>query len=957
MRPIESGAEKIRRMLTALVLLGVLSAPVLAQNQNDGTPATAPPAPQSSTRRVSELQKAVDEFRVRMGQMGSKAGRASRSGRQNKLTGRIYEYFRNEAMDATQHQVRQAGGEKSLLRRNQFGFSVSGPVLVPKAFDGRGRTFFTLSYEGTRERIGSTSLFTLPTGGQRLGDFSDLVDNAGAPVTIYDPATTRPNPAYDPSLPIGPDNLQYLRDPFPGNRIPLDRIDPVARRLVEMYPLPNTNIGPFLLNNYFVNSPFENRANGVIARVDHAVTDRQQLSANFNRSKGIRKAPELFPGPANSGSPSYSYDNGGLSVQHNYTLSPSTILSLSGGAYYNLTESLDDTAGTDYPAEIGLDGALSTFFPRFYLGNYLSIGPQRAIFRNSSYSYNASSSISFNRKANTLRFTGQYRRSHVNTFSPRFPSGLLYFNSSLTGQPGINNTGNYFASFLLGLTSYAEENLVIHPSYFSKHFVDLNVSDEYRVRPGVTLNMSVSLEVSTPRIEKYDRQSTVSLSRTNPANLRPGALIFAERDGAGRSLQPVTIRLEPSIGLAVNPWNDRRTVVRVNYSLNYSDYPLSGSHFGTQGFNANNFFISPNDQLQPVFLLRNGIPARSSTIPNLDPAAANGTDADYVDLTGLLPANQQWSLSIQRDLPNSMALEARYNGWSGTHQFVDSFIQLNAVPLDNLRFGEQLYDDTFRNSLRPYPQFRNLNLGGLFPGGDVEGHSMTMTFDQRLTGGLFGRVIYRFAKIMDNYSTGPAQDPYNLRPEWSISDQDITHSLQVTYTYELPFGKGKWLLNEDSPFSSVLGGWSLSGLTTMSGGRPLILRPLFNRSGGIVRSLRVNAVPGVDPKVDNPTPERWFNADAFAQPADFTLGNASRTHPSLRGPGEQFHHLSLTKRIEVSSETSIEFVTEAFNFPNLGNLNDPDTRIGSEENPNLNAGRILGTTGGRVMQLGLRILF
>ena len=155
----------------------------------------------------------------------------------------------------------------------------------------------------------------------------------------------------------------------------------------------------------------------------------------------------------------------------------------------------------------------------------------------------------------------------------------------------------------------------------------------------------------------------------------------------------------------------------------------------------------------------------------------------------------------------------------------------------------------------------------------------------------------------------------------------------------------------------MLGGWSLSGLTTLRGGQPLQLRPLFNRTGGVVSNLRVNVVPGVDPGVDEPTPDLWFNPEAFAQPDDFTLGDAARTHPQLRGPGEQFHHLSLTKRVQLSSDASLELVTEAFNFPNHANLNDPDTRIGPASSPNLNAGRIIGSTGGRVMQLGIRVLF
>jgi hypothetical protein len=399
--------------------------------------------------------------------------------------------------------------------------------------------------------------------------------------------------------------------------------------------------------------------------------------------------------------------------------------------------------------------------------------------------------------------------------------------------------------------------------------------------------------------------------------------------------------------------------MRLAYDLSYNSPIVSGSlrHFGTQGFNAAPVFISPNEQLQPVFQLRTGLPVNFVLPPNLDPTAANGTEPEYINRDGRLPVDQQWTLSVQRELPHAMQLEARYTGSRGTQQYVDAFIRVNPYRVSLLQYGERLYDDAFRNSLRPYPQYRSFDLGGLYPAGKYEGHSLTMTLDKRLSQGLFGRVIYRLNKLMDDYSSGFPQDPDNLRAEWSLATYDVTHTLSVNYTYELPFGKGKLFLNDGSRFANVLGNWSLSGITTMVGGNPLSIRPLFNRTATLIGGLRANVVSGVDPKVENPTAEQWFNPAAFAQPDDFTLGNAPRTHPTLRGPGEQFHHLSLTKRIEVTSDTSLEFVTEAFNFPNHANLNEPDTRIGPATSPNLNAGRIIGSTGGRVMQMGLRILF
>ncbi len=924
---------------------------------------SAPPKPTAAStqpkRPPSELQKAVQEFRVQIGQIGSGQGQIKSVGKQNSYTGRFYENLRNDALDALPHEVRQRGGTKSLLRRNQFGFTLSGPLRLPRVYDGRNKTFFSISYEGTIERIAQSSLFTIPTDPQRNGNFSDYVDSAGQPVKIYDPLTTRPNPAYDPTQAIAETNLQYLRDPFPNNAIPTSRIDPIARALVAMYPKPNIAVGPFLQNNYFINNPFENRANGVLTKLDHAFTSKQQLSFNLNLSSGVRKAPEYFSGPANSGAPSYHFNTRSVVLQDTWTKSPKTIWLFRLSAAHSLTTSLaaEQNKG-DYPRQLGLKGLFSGIFPTFRFGNYLGIGPRNnSVFRESSYSFNPYVSVSLNHQAHTIRLTQTMRRSFDNIFSPFAPAGYFTFGNSITGLPGVRNTGNAFASFLLGEVHNGEESIVRHPSYYRKNFYNVIASDEYRVRPGLTANISVNLEVATARREKYNRQSTISLRHINPANSKPGALIFAGRNGIERTLQPTNVRAEPTVGLSISPFSDRKTVVRLNYGLSYQSVPLYGRHFGTQGFNAAALFISPNDQLESAFTLRNGVPQNFVLPPYLDPTAANGTDADFVDPSGRLPVIHQWVVGMQRELPRSLSLDVTYVGWTGKNLFVDNLARLNAVPIENLKYRDQLYNQAFRDSLRPYPQFRNLELGGVYPAGQAKSNAMTVTLDKRLSAGLYGRMSYRFAKQIDNVSVGSPQDPSNLAVEMTLSPGDVTHSLQASYTYELPFGKGKAWLSNGEWFTKVAGGWSVSGLTTWRGGTPLIIRPLFNRTGNIVGNLHVNIVPGVDPKAADRTPQSWFNPAAFAQPDDFTIGNASYTHPTLRGPSDQFHHLSMTKRFELPGDKSLEVVTEAFNFPNHANLNDPDTRIGSKESPNLNAGKIIGSTGGRVLQLGLRILF
>src|SRR5690242_4285162 len=188
-----------------------------------GTDGASVPASDSN----AALEHALQEFQSETETLGIRQNSVDAESNQSVIKpawhGRIFENLRNDALDAVPHEIRQRGQDKSLLQRNQFGFNISGPVIIPHLVKQRNNTFFSLSYEGVRERIARTYLRTVPTLAERSGDFSKTVEQAGNPLLIYDAGTTRLNPNYDSSQVVSPANLQYLRDPFPGNRIPAYR--------------------------------------------------------------------------------------------------------------------------------------------------------------------------------------------------------------------------------------------------------------------------------------------------------------------------------------------------------------------------------------------------------------------------------------------------------------------------------------------------------------------------------------------------------------------------------------------------------------------------------------------------------------------------------------------------------------------------------------------------------------
>ena len=902
---------------------------------------------QQPAKEPSETQRAIDEFKIQTANLGLRPGGPVKNAPAQSLFrdwhGRLYENFRNDFMDAVPHEIRQRGENKGLLRRNQFGFNIAGPFLFPGHTHGKSGTYLSISYEGVREHIARTHLSTIPTVPERTGDYSHVVDPAGNLLPIYDPATTRPNAGFDPAQPVSVSNLQYLRDPFPGNVISANRLNPVALNAIALYPEPNAAAGPFFQNNYFINTPEANTANGMIGKVDHSLGDRQRVSAELAFSNGLLEPSQWFPSAANPGASNQNFSSRRGSLEHVFTASAQTV----------------NTAAFEASSSTSRTGENQAAFPVYQLGPYLGMGRSYPTSSNAHNAYSWSDGLSTRWRQHSLRAVARYSLYQVNTLWPQYPEGLFQFDAGLTSLPGVIDTGHAFASFLLGLPAFAEQTYVGAPSYFRRGAASLALRDHYEPRKGVAIDVGVNIARHSPRVEKYDRQSTIDLARINPANGLPGALAFAGRDGESRAFRPIVWRAEPSLGIAWNLTRDSKTVLRAGYSRSYSAMPIYEGQWGTQGFNGYQTFLSTNTQLQAAVPLTTQLPPPVHPLPDLRPDAANDTIADLIDATDREPVYQSASLTLEREVPGSMVLSigASYSG--GRNLLIgNGAANPNAISPDALRFRDELNNLDFNRSLRPYPQYQGFDLYGLYPIGRYQRDTGFVRLEKRASMGLSLSAYYEFSKQMDDYS-GPygIQDFFNRRNDWSLTSYNQPQRLQLSYTYELPVGANKPFLTYSDWRRYFVDGWAFSGTASLAAGTPIALRPEFNNTGGVISALNVNVVPGVNPAVSNPGPSQWFNPAAFDQPPDFTLGDAARTNPTLRNPGSQNYDLSVSKRVALGAERAVEFDAAGFNFLNHANWDDPDPVIGPPTAPNVNAGKIIGSRGGRVIQLGLRFSF
>ena len=596
-------------------------------------------------------------------------------------------------------------------------------------------------------------------------------------------------------------------------------------------------------------------------------------------------------------------------------------------------------------------------------------------------------SFSWVRGSHNLKFGFDYRWMETNGIDPWRTMGWFQFNAVETAQPGVANTGNAIASFLLGNVNRGQLQVF---SYFPRNryqYYAGYAQDDWKVTRKLTLNYGLRYDVFIPRYEHRDNLSTFDLNLPNPAaGNRPGAMIFLG-EGEGRSgLQRLADihwgALGPRIGLAFQL--DDKTVLRSGYGIYYAqgnaNAGLRDSLQSSVGFVAQPVFQSQDAGVTPGFNWDSGFPQNFARPPFINPAAGNGSDVRMMLRSdGRAPYFQNYSFTVERQIASRINVEGTYLGTKGT-RIGNGLVHWNELNPSYLSLGSLLtrpynspeaiaagiqrpypgFTGSVAQALRPYPHMQAVwNRSN--PAGSSTYHALQTQLSARAWNGLDVQMAYTFAKTLSDSDIlaggGPTgQTTYNRRLEKAIATTDVPHIFALSYSYELPFGPGKPFLTNNNWSSKLVGGWVLTGIHQYAKGVPIVLSanntlPLFTqvlRPDVIEGQARQLGDSDFDPAVD-----RWINPAAFRAPGPLRLGTSARSYTDLRVPSPLVENFGLLKRTTFAERVTLTFRAEFFNAFNRVVFAAPQANVS-----NAQFGRISGQANQpRQGQIGLRLEF
>ncbi|MBL8211546.1 MAG: TonB-dependent receptor [Bryobacterales bacterium] len=954
-------------------------------------------APVHNEIAVVPMSDAVEEFRVETSALKAEFGQTSggvinvvtKMGG-NQFSGSLYEFLRNDALDArnafaTQPDPR-TGRIKQVLRYNQFGGTVGGPVLIPKLYNGRNRTFFFVGYEQWRWRAsGSPRLGSVAAPAFRTGDFSNFRDGQGRQIPLFDPSTTRANP----------NGAGFVRDPLPNNRIPSSRIDPLSARVLAYHPAANaTPTDPFTFaNNYIALIPSSSDQGVTTVRVDHRMTANDSLFFRLSSTRNTRRDRGWGLEEADPVARNDQRDNHSVVANYTKVVTPHVVNDLRVAVSRQWLPFMHPSFDQDWPAKLGYAPQIpQDQFPPVVLGDGL-LGIGQASFsaglRAQQY-VQVVDGVSLTSGRHIFKTGFDLRWSRLSFINRVNPSGRFDFSAALTGNPQQPaNTGSGLASFLLG--EVGGGNIGVRP-FFQYRSVPLGTyfQDDWKITRTLTLNLGVRYDISFGPREMHNRYSSFDPFVRNSQTGLPGVLNYAGVNGFPDTFVDLDKNnLAPRFGFAWDPKGDGKTAIRGGYGIIYTISEIGhtgGDNSNAAGFSVDTPFQGPAGTPAKAFQFSQG--------PSLilqpqgaagGPSAFRGFGVRYQDRNGRTPYMQQWNLTLQRSLWAGWVASGIYSGSRGVKLFGGNY---NLNQLDPKYFSEGLALQTNvpnpfagqiasgplagaqiqrQRLLVPFPDYQTVVTFGA-NNASSSFHSVQLLLEKRFSDGLSAMISYTGSKLItDNFALGGGGDAsgtgdfrigaYNRSLEKAIDIDDVSQRLVASGVVEVPYGRGrKFGSGIPRALDAIAGGWQFNTVTTLQKGRPLQVRGSNNFTG--INYPDLVADPSLPS--DSRGPNRWFNTDAFRNPANFVIGNAPRTLPSTRGPGLVDVSFSVFKVFSFRERYRLETRWEMFNALNTVNLGAPNTSFTPNAqgvNTNANFGRIFSALEARRMQLGLRLTF
>lgn len=902
----------------------------------------------------------------------------------NSFHGTLYEFNQNSAFNATPFFTNKASAKKPVSRFNQWGGSFSGPVELPKIFDGKNKMFFLFAYEGVADALPAPSTNTMPTSAERGGDFSALL-GLGAVYQIYDPLTGVAQGG------------RVVRQPFPGNIIPSNRISTIAQNYLKYYALPNQPGNANGQANFLSNTDGErNSFYNVIGRLDVNLSSRHRFFFNArnnlrtgNGGNGFGKLVNDNP----TATDGLKRLNWGYTFDDVYTISPSFLVNTRLN-WTRFVEPLRNFSLGYDSGSLGLPAYLAAasprrILPRISFSAFTALGDTGGVeFPFDTFQiYESMTKITGN---HSLKFGFDLRQQRESQINYGYSNGTFVFGNNWTNGPNDNSAaapiGQDLAGFLLGLPTSGQYDLNAartNKNYYYAFFLQ----DDYRVRPNLTFNVGLRLEGETPTTERYNRTINGFDNRTpnpisaqvltayaaNPIAEIPanqfkvnGGPLFTSSSNPGIYTTPKA-NFSPRFGFAWTPSGlGTKTVLRGGAGIYYFPYGVVGNN--APGFSQSTQLVATlNGYLTPAATLANPFPngIQAPTGSTLGLATSLGKDITFYAPNPGYAYSSRWQFSVQRELFPGVLLDLGYMGNRAVRMPVD--INFDAIPnqyLSTSALRDQATIDRLTSNvanpfaglipgtglnggviarsqlLLAFPQFTKVT-GQQFTDGSSYFHAFEARLEKRFSHGFLAMVNFQRSRLMEERSRLNDLDP---RLEKRTAAEDRPYRFVSSITYDLPFGKGKAMLGHVNRLvDEVVGGWNVNLILTLQPGTPLNWGNVIYLGGPL--NLDPHHVDGA------------FDVTQFIRPSGQQLSSNLRTLPTrfsaLRQDGVEQVDFSVIKAFHITEKLAMTYRAEFFNSTNRAIFNAPDLSPTSST-----FGKITGQANQpRRIQMGLRMVF